>query len=354
MAESLSVAPGSPPGILVHRPDRRLYASRLRLIYFDAQEVTETTDAGVTDFLKVRDLPGVKWLHLAGLEDLNLLRRLGTTLGLHPLALEDVLEGRARMKVEDYPGCLFIVCRLVTDPVEMSAEQISMFVGKDFLLSIQETDQDHFAPIRARLHHGSGQMHQSGPDYLAYTIIDYIVDTWFPHLEDLGGRLDELEDRLLTPPDSGLINDLQRERRLLLRGRRLLWPLREVVNNLLTQESTLLQDHTRMYLRDCADHAFQVIDLMENYRDLASGLIEVYLSSVNNRLNEIMKVLTVIATIFMPLTFIAGVYGMNFKTEFSPWNMPELAWYYGYPFALGLMVVTVLLMMLYFKRKNWL
>jgi len=354
MAVTTVAGPGSPPGILAHRPDRRLEPSRLRLICYDAGGLEEKSAATLADFLQWRGRTGVKWLHLTGLADLALLRGLGETLGIHPLALEDVLEGRAPAKVEDYPGYLFIVCRLVNEPVAMADEQISLFLGPDYLLSIQESNTDYFAPIRERLHQGSGQLHHSGPDYLAYTLIDYIIDTWFPILEGWGDRLEALEDRLVLDPDSQLIQELQNQRRLLMRARRLLWPLREVVNNLLSQESSLIQGQTRIYLRDCGDHVFQVIDLMENYRDMAGGLIEIYLSSINNRLNEIMKVLTVIATVFMPLTFIAGIYGMNFKTDVSPWNMPELSWYLGYPFALGLMCLTVLSMLWFFKRKHWL
>ncbi|MGQ9920756.1 MAG: magnesium/cobalt transporter CorA [Desulfobacca sp.] len=346
--------PGSPPGSLVQCQERAAFPSRLRLICYGAAPLVEQDNLTVAQYREWQNRPGCKWLHLAGIQDLDMLRDLGAALGLHPLALEDILECRTSSKVEDYPGYLFIVCRLVTPGPDFSDEQISLFLGADYLLSIQETHEDYFAPIRERLRHGSGQMHQRGPDYLAYALLDYIVDAWFPRLAELGERFEELEDRLLAQPDGSLIQELQQLRRLLLRGRRILWPLREVVNNLLTQGSPLIQDHTRVYLRDCGDHAFQIIDLLENYRDLASALIDVYLSSINNRLNEIMKVLTVIATVFMPLTFIAGVYGMNFKTEVSPWNMPELGWYCGYPFALGLMAATVLAMVWYFKRKKWL
>ncbi len=354
MTETAFPPPGSPPGFLVQCREREVYPSRLRLICYGPEPLVEQDNITVAQYLDGKNRPGIQWLHLEGLQDLNMLRELGDALGLHPLALEDILECRTSVKVEDYPGYLFIVCRLVNNQADFADEQISLFLGADYLLSIQETHHDHFAPIRERLRHSSGQILHRGPDYLAYALIDYIIDTWFPLLEDFGDRLEDLEDRLLAKPDGSLIQELQQMRRLLLRGRRILWPLREVVNNLLSQDNPLIQEHTRIYLRDCGDHAFQIIDLMENYRDMASGLIEVYLSSINNRLNEIMKVLTIIATVFMPLTFIAGVYGMNFKTEVSPWNMPELEWYLGYPFALGLMVVTVLIMMLYFKRKNWL
>lgn len=345
--------PGSPPGILEHRSGRLILPSRLRIIWYDADNLEDKADATLADCQAFRGRPGVKWLHLEGLQDLTLFQDLGACLGLHQLALEDVVEGRAPIKVDDYPDYLFIVFRLVADLVDYRDEQISLFLGPDYLFSIQETHTDHFKVIRERLHHGSGQIRNQGADYLAYTFIDYLVDTWFPLLENFGERLEDLEDRLLRQPDGNLIHELQKQRRQLLRGRRLLWPIREAVNNLLDQEGTLIREHTRIYLRDCHDHAFQVIDLMENFRDMASGLIDVYLSSLNNRLSEIMKVLAVIATIFMPLTFIAGVYGMNFKTDLSPWNMPELSWYFGYPFALGLMVAALLIMLIYFKRKEW-
>jgi magnesium transporter len=354
MAFTTFPPPGSPPGILEHRSGRLTQPSRLRIIRYDVDSLEEKADATLADCQNFKDRPGIKWLHLEGLEDLTLLQDLGACLGFHPLALEDVVEGRAPIKVDDYPNYLFIVSRLVTDLIDFSDEQISLFLGPDYLLSIQETHTDHFGIIRERLRHGSGQVRSQGADYLAYTLIDYIVDSWFPLLENFGERLEDLEDRLLSQPDGKLTLELQSLRRQMLRGRRMLWPIRESINTLLDLEGSLIHEHTRVYLRDCHDHAFQVIDLLENFRDIASGLIDVYLSSLNNRLNEVMKVLTIIATIFMPLTFIAGVYGMNFKTELSPWNMPELSWYYGYPFALGLMGMSVFIMLIYFMRKKWL
>jgi len=346
--------PGSPPGILKHRNGRVTFPSRLRMIWFDGERLEEKADATMADCQDFRIRPGVKWLHLQGVQDLKLLQDLGACMGLHPLALEDVVEGRAPIKVDDYPNYLFIVSRLVTDLIDFKDEQISMFLGKDYLFSIQESDTDHFAIIRERLRHGSGQIRNQGADYLAYAVIDYLVDSWFPLLELFGERIEDLEDRMLSLPDGKLTVELQALRRQMMRGRRLLWPTREVINNLLGQEGAFIREHTRTYLRDCYDHVFQVIDLLENYRDIASSLIDIYLSSLNNRLNEVMKVLTIIATIFMPLTFIAGVYGMNFKTDASPWNMPELGWFLGYPFALGMMGTVAIGMIIYFRRKKWL
>jgi magnesium transporter len=345
--------PGSPPGILEHRSGKPTYPSHLRIIWYDGDRLEEKADATVADCQNYRGRPGVTWVHLQGLQDLTLIQDLGACMGLHPLALEDVVEGRAPIKVDDYQDYLFIVSRLVSSLVNYTDEQISLFLGQDYLFSIQETHTDHFGVIRERLRHASGHIRTQGADYLAYTLIDFLVDSWFPLLENFGERLEDLEDRLLTQPDGKLTLELQSLRRQMLRGRRLLWPIRETINTLLGLEGSLIREHTRIYLRDCYDHAFQVIDLLENFRDIASGLIDVYLSSINNRLNEVMKVLTVIATIFMPLTFIAGVYGMNFKTELSPWNMPELSWFFGYPFALGLMGTSIIIMLIYFKRKKW-
>lgn len=345
--------PGSPPGILEHQTGRVTYPSRLYLARYDGGHLEEKTDADLADSRAYLGRPGVKWLHLMGIQNLALLQDLGTCLDLHPLALEDVAEGRAPIKVDDYQHYLFIVSRLVTDLVGFHDEQISLFLGGDYVFSVQETHTDYFALVRERLRRGSGQIRTLGADYLAYALIDYLVDTWFPLIEQFGERIEDLEDRLLTQPDGRLTFELQTLRRQMLRGRRLLWPIREVINNLLDQEGALVRPQTRIYLRDCYDHSFQAIDLLENYRDIASGLIDIYLSSINNRLNEVMKVLTVIATIFMPLTFIAGVYGMNFKTEVSVWNMPELNWYFGYPFALGLMGAVTVIMLVYFKRKRW-
>jgi magnesium transporter len=346
--------PGSPPGILQHRNGRVTFPSRLQVIWYDGDRLEEKLDATMADCQNYRSRPGVKWMHLQGIQDLTLLQDLGTCMGLHPLALEDVTEGRAPIKVDGYPHYLFVVSRLVTDLIQFKDEQISLFLASDYLFSVQESDTDHFAIIRDRLRHGSGQIRSQGADYLTYAILDYLVDSWFPLIEHFGECIEDLEDRMLSQPDGKLTIELQTLRRQMLRGRRLLWPTREVINNLLGQEGTFIREHTRVYLRDCHDHVFQVIDLLENYRDIASSLIDIYLSSVNNRLNEVMKVLTVIATIFMPLTFIAGVYGMNFKTETSPWNMPELGWYFGYPFALGLMATVAFIMIMYFIRKKWL
>lgn len=345
--------PGTSPGTLFHWTEKVEVPSRLRLIRYDKDNLEEQPAATIADCQAWRYRPGVVWMHLQGLGTIELLQELGQNLQLHPLALEDVAEGRAPIKVEDYGTHLFIVTRLVRAENGLASEQISLFLGPRFLLSVQESDTDHFALIRERLQHEQGMIRQHGPDYLAYALLDYVVDSWFPLLETLGEQLEALEDRVIQQPESKAMEQLQEMRRIFFRLRRLIWPLREALNILLRGGNPLITDHTRLYLRDCYDHAFQVMDLLENYREVTAGVIELYLSSLSIRLNEIMKVLTVIATIFIPLTFITGLYGMNFNHEVSPWNMPELGWRFGYPFALGLMVAVVAVMILYFRRKKW-
>ncbi len=354
MAFKTSPPPGTPPGTLSRAHGRPLLASRLRLIRYTDQELEELADASVTHCLEFRQRPGVVWMHLSGLEDTGLIEELGTHLGLHPLALEDVVHGRSPTKVEDYDSVLFLVTRLVTYHNDLRDEQISIFVGDNYVFSCQESHQDYFAIIRDRLRHGQGVIRHHGPDFLMYALLDLTVDYWFPLMETMGERLEIIEDQVLKQPDGGGMRDLQNLRRTYVRLRRFLWPLREAINILIRQENPLITSFTQVYLRDCYDHAFQLIDLLENYREMAAGTIDIYLSKQNTRLNEIMKVLTVIATIFIPLNFLASLYGMNFKPDLSPWNMPELSWYFGYPFALSLMVLVASGMIIFFHRKRWL
>jgi magnesium transporter len=233
-------------------------------------------------------------------------------------------------------------------------EQISMFLGERVLLTFQERPGDCFDPVRTRLRAARGQIRNRQIDYLAYTLLDAVIDGYFPVLEGLGERLEDLEDRVIAAPADLEVARIHEIRRELLTIRRAVWPQREMVNALTRESSHYVTDQTRPYLRDCYDHTIQLMDIIETYREIATGLVDVYLSSVSTRLNEVMKVLTIIATIFIPLSFITGLYGMNFDTAASPWNMPELAWYWGYPMALGLMAVVAAGLLYYFYRKGWL
>ncbi len=296
----------------------------------------------------------VTWLNVDGLGDVATIRRLGELFGLHPLALEDAVSAHQRAKVEEYKEHLFIVVRTFELREHLEGEQVSIFLGKRFVVTFQERAGDCWGPVRERLRAPTSRMREAGADYLAYALIDAGIDSYFPIIESYGERLETLEDEVIVRPTRATISAIHEIRRELLGLRRAVWPLREAINTCIRDQTGFFREETRVYLRDCYDHTFQVIDLLETYRELGSGLMETYLSSIGNRTNEVMRVLTIIATIFIPLTFIAGVYGMNFKTEASPWNMPELGWRWGYPFCLALMAGVSAALLVYFRRKGWL
>jgi magnesium transporter len=296
----------------------------------------------------------VLWINVAGLGDASVINRIGEIFNLHRLALEDVVNTHQRAKVEHYPNCIFVVGRMVESADQIETDQLSLFLGKDFVLTFQETPGDCFEPVRERIRKGGGTLRLAGPDYLAYALVDAFVDNYFPVLENYGERLEAIEERVVSRPDTGLISQIHEIKRDLLTLRRAIWPLREAINSLVREPVPLIAAETRIYLRDCYDHTIQIIDLLENYRDVASGLTEVYLSSMSNRLNEVMKILTMFTALFIPMSLIAGIYGMNFNTQAGPLNMPELNWFFGYPFALGLMVAIASGMLLFFRRMGWL
>jgi len=282
-----------------------------------------------------------------------IITKLGDIFNIHRLALEDVINVHQRPKVEQYKSYCYIVVRAVGDIEKHVTEQISIFLGTKFVLTFQERASNYFDLVLDRIRAGTGRMRTAGPDHLTYALIDAIIDGYFPVLERYGERVDSLEDDIVAQPNSNLIGQIHDMRHGLLTLRRAAWPLREAMNILYREPIPLIDEEERLYLRDCYDHMVQIIDLLENYRDVTSGLMEVYLSSISNRTNEIMKVLTILTAIFVPLTLISGIYGMNFNTQVSPWNMPELGWRWGYPFALGLMALVAVILLLFFKRKGW-
>ncbi|MGL4464239.1 MAG: magnesium/cobalt transporter CorA, partial [Planctomycetia bacterium] len=310
----------------------------------------------------------VLWLNVEGLGDVETIMALGTMFNLHPLALEDVLNVQQRPKVDDYGDQLFIVLRMAlkiaaAEPagvkracLEIQMEQLSIFMGKRFLLTFQLEDRpgDALDPVRDRLRRGIGRIRAAGSDYLTYAVVDAVVDAYFPLIEEYGNVLDQLEDDVLLDPGPATIQTLHRVKRDLLSLRRALWPMRDAVGSLLRDEKDLFTPETLLHFRDAYDHLLRLLDFLETDRELCADLLDLYLSSISQRMNEIMKVLTVIATIFIPLTFISSVYGMNFSTVQSPWNMPELNWYFGYPACLALMTATGLGMIGYFWRIGWL
>lgn len=295
------------------------------------------------------------WINIDGLGNAELLNKLADLFKIHPLALEDVSNLHHRAKAEDYEDYLFVITHMMRIiEGNLDTEQLSLFIGKNYVLTIQErADGDVLEPVRDRLRRSKGRLiRKGGSNYLGYAIMDATIDGYFPVMEHFGDQISELEDKVVDNPDRNMISETHRLKRELRILRQAIWPMREVIVNL-SGDNDIMSDETRIYLRDCRDHVVSIIELLEVDRERASGLIDIYLSSVNNQMNETMRILTVIATIFIPLSFIASVYGMNFDTSKSPWNMPELEWVYGYPFALSLMALVALILLGYFAKRGW-
>jgi len=345
--------PGTSPGTLIAPAGAAPPLVRLLAYHPDHCEFFEQTT--LAEIASVRRSRRKVWVDVQGVGDAEIVRQIGELFGFHPLALEDVLNVHQRPKVDDYGDHVYCVLRMPEQRVPLRLEQMSVFFGKDFVVTFQEDPGDPLDPVRERLRAGRGKARSSGSDYLAYAILDAIVDHYFPVLEGFADRIDQLEEQVLGQGHDEVIGALQEIRRELLLLRRAVWPLREMIGSLSREEfSDLVSEATRPYLRDCQDHTAQLMDVLDNCRDLSTTLMDAYLSTVALRTNEVMRVLTIISTIFIPLTFIVGVYGMNFDAEASPLNMPELHWYYGYPFVLGCMLVTALGLVHFFRTKGWL
>jgi magnesium transporter len=347
--------PGSLPGTLSIEADAT--PPVIDLIDYNQTDVTHKQVATPEECIPYLDSDSVSWVDVQGLGSENILQRIGQVFKLHPLILEDVVNVPQRPKVEEYEDQLVIIARMVMPKesgVGFYSEQVSFVLGKHYLLTVQEEpEHDCFEQVRVRIRNNKGTLRKHGADYLAYTLIDAIIDGFFPVLEDYGERIEELEEEVVTNPTRQTLEKIYRIRRDLLNLRRSIWPQRDAINSLIRDGSDLISDHVQVYLRDCYDHAIQVLDMVETYRELTSGLMDVYLSAVSNRMNEIMKLLTVISSIFIPLTFVAGIYGMNFNTEISPWNMPELNWYWGYPLCLASMAAIATGLVYFFWRRGW-
>lgn len=334
---------------------------QIQVFSYGADSFAESQTAAPTDLEAAGPTPTVRWINVDGLGDIPTLQQIGKMFGLHPLALEDIVNLHQRPKVESYDSYLFIVLLTpVVGPSEprvsaerLQTEQITMALGHDFVVTFQEGRGDNFDLVRHRLRAPGSQIRKRGPDYLAYALIDAAIDAFFPILEAYGEQVEELEDDVVTRAGIQQVARIHELKRNLLTARRALWPLRDMVNALLREDSPLLDKHTHTYLRDCHDHAMQLIDLIETYREICSGLVDIHLSSASNRMNEVMKVLTIIATTFIPLTFIVGVYGMNFDPAAGPLSMPELRWRYGYPVIMTFMALIAAGLMLWFRSKGW-
>lgn len=305
----------------------------------------------------------ISWIDLQGLGNEDILNRLGKIFHLHPLILEDVVNVPQRPKVEYYQDQVVIITRMVTmaddseeDDPHFDSEQLSFVLGKNYLLTVQEElQQDCLDPVRNRIRQNVGLIRAEGADFLAYALLDAVIDAYFPVLEEYGEYIESLEDEVIFNPTRQTVQKIYRVRRELMSLRRSIWPQRNALNQLIRDSSSsdIICPESRIYLQDCYDHVVQVLDIVETYRELTANLMDVYLSAVSNRMNEVMKTLTVISSIFIPLTFIVGVYGMNFNPAASPWNMPELQAYWGYPLCWSVMISIGLALSYYFWRKGW-
>jgi len=345
-------APGAPPGTLTTAPDAAKPA--IRVMAFGPEDHVE---AELPDVDSVREYLGrwpVTWINVDGLGDVDVISRLGDLFGLHRLALEDVLNVHHRPKFEEYGEHMFIIVRMSEPGFPVRTEQLSIFFGHGFVVTFQEHQGDCLDPVRKRIRDRSGRVCAMGADYLAYCLVDAVIDAYYPLLDELSEHSEELETKVVEQATAATVSEIHQFKRDLLTMRRAISPLREATNALLRTDKPLVCETTRVYLRDCYDHAIQILEMVETYREIIGGLLDVYLSSVSNKMNEVMKVLTIIATIFIPLTFLAGVYGMNFDPAVSPWNMPELRWYWGYPVFLLALVIIFVAELIFFRRKGWL
>jgi len=350
LVRRMTKRPGTAPGTPVHTGRRRVEQLHLHRITYDEGSIDERHADAVDPVFPFETGPVRTWLNVDGLHDVELLRDLASRIGLHPLALEDVVSIGQRPKAEEYDHQLYIVVRMLAyddATKELTEEQISIVLGEGYVVSFQEDVGDVWDPVRERLRSGRTTIRRLGADYLAYSLIDAIVDGYFAVLEKLGDRMESLENTMLEEARRDTIAEVHHIKRELLLMRRAVWPARDLLNSLIRDGSPLIADGTRVFLRDAYDHAVQVIDTVETLRDLASGIIDLYLSTASNRMNEVMKVLTVIATTFIPVTFLAGVWGMNFQ------YMPELRQPWAYPAVLLLMGATIVALLFWFRRKGW-
>jgi magnesium transporter len=342
---------GMSPGTVMHIGEKKIEKPRITIINYDPERLEEKTLQRIEESFPYKDTPQVTWINIDGLHEVGIIEKIGSAFGIHPLTLEDIVNTGQRPKIDDFEDYIYIVFKmLIFDETtcHISSEQVSLIVGPRFIISFQEIEGDVFNFVRERLRKGRIHMRKSGPDYLAYALMDAVVDHYFLILEKMGERIEHFEDRVQSEPTPKILQAIHDLKREIIYFRKQVWPMRELLNNLQKTESHLVQQTNKVFIRDVYDHTIQVIDTIESFRDIIVGMMDLYLSAMSNRMNEVMKVLTIMATIFIPLTFIAGIYGMNFKF------MPELEWKWSYPVLWALLIVIFGGMLFYFKRKKWL
>lgn len=349
MTKKRSKKAGLGPGSLIHIGNTYTENSKITLARYDENSLVEKEIRSAADLREEKDMPGVLWVNIYGLQDVHLLEEIGVLFGLHPLIMEDILSTDQRPRAEDYNDYIFIVLKHIHNHVDQifHAEQISIVLGRNFVLSFQEKEAALFDPIRERLRAAKGRIRKTGADYLAHHLMDAIVDQYFVVLEEIEEKIEQLEDDLVRDATPARLHAIHQMKRELILLRKSLWPLRDAIGLLQRADSPLIVDSDLIYFKDISDHIIAIIDTVDTFREMLASMLDIYLSSVSMKLNEIMKVLTIIATIFMPLTFLAGVYGMNFK------YMPELEWPWGYFGILVVMLLIALGMILFFRKKKW-
>jgi magnesium transporter len=348
---------GLPPGSLVHVGRKGTSPVRITVFNYDENQYIEKEYDSLENSFFNEQRKGITWINIDGVFDTKLIEQIGSHFNVHPLVLEDIMNTGQRPKIESFDEYIFLVLKMLyPDHIskDIQGEQISIILAQNTVISFQEKPGDIFENIRDRIRNGKGRIRKMGADYLCYTLLDAIIDHYFTIIESVGEIIEDIEELLIDNPTPDTLQRIHRLKADMIFLRKSIWPNRELINSLLRDEHRLITNSTIIYLKDVYDHTIQVMDTIESFRDIISGMIDIYMSSVSNKMNEVMKVLTIFASIFIPLTFIAGIYGMNFNPSISPFNMPELNWFWGYPFALVLMLITSILMLYYFRRKNWL
>ena len=342
---------------MVHVGKKTTEPIRITIFDYDELHLEEKEVEHLEDCFSYRDSDTITWINIDGVYDANVIERIGSHFSIHPLVLEDIMNTGQRPKIESFDNYIYLILKMLYHDEtnsEIQTEQVSIILSKNIVISFQEKPGDIFNNVRERIRNGKGRIRKMGADYLSYALIDAIIDHYFIIMESIGEVIEETEELLIDHPTPETLQQIHNLKADMIFLRKSVWPLRELINGLIREETPLITNETVIYFRDVYDHTIQVMDTIESYRDIISGMLDIYMSSVSNKMNEVMKVLTIFASIFIPLTFIAGIYGMNFNPSVSPFNMPELNWFLGYPFVLGIMLILAIVMIFYFKQKNWL
>jgi magnesium transporter len=346
----ISTKKGLSPGTVVYIGEEKTTEVKISVIDYNEHEFVKREGVKAKDCFPFKDKNSITWINVDGVHNTDIIEKIGEYFDLHPLVMEDIGNTTQRPKVEDFENCIFVILKMLyydDEKEKIKVEQVSLVLGKNFVISFQEMEGDVFDPVRERIEKGKGRIRKMGSDYLLYSLIDALVDNYFSVLEAMGDKIEELEEDIVEGAASESLQDVHNLKKDMILLRRSVWPLREVINSFTREKTTIVSGNVIIYFRDVYDHTIQVIETIETFRDMLSGLHDTYLSSISNKMNEIMKVLTMFASIFIPLTFIAGIYGMNFHF------MPELSWRWGYFAVWGIILFVGGAMLFYFKRKKW-